>query len=57
MNVTNLQINNVKYGTYPIITCSGSYGNPTVAVGKDQNSSSVNPNRLTIYGTTINVGG
>ena len=56
VNVTNLQINNVKYGTYPIITCSGSYGNPTVAVGKDQNSSSVNPNRLTIYGTTINVG-
>ena len=36
VNVTNLQINNVKYGTYPIITCSGSYGNPTVAVGKDQ---------------------
>ena len=56
VNVTNLQINNVKYGTYPIITCSESYGNPTVAVGKDQNSSSVNPNRLTIYGTTINVG-
>ena len=56
VNVTNLQINNVKYGTYPIITCSGSYGNPVVAVGKDQNSSSVNPNRLTIYGTTINVG-
>ena len=56
VNVTNLQINNVKYGTYPIITCSGSYGNPTVAVGKDQNSSSVNPNTLTIYGTTINVG-
>ena len=56
VNVTNLQINNVKYGTYPIITCSGSYGNPTVAVGKDQNSSSVNPNKLTIYGTNINVG-
>lgn len=56
VNVTNLQINNVKYGTYPIITCTGSYGNPTVAVGKDQLSSSVNPTKLTIYGTTINVG-
>ena len=56
VNVTNLQINNVKYGTYPIITCTGSYGNPTVAVGKDQNSSSVNPTKMTIYGTTINVG-
>lgn len=56
VTVTNLQINNVKYGTYPIITCTGSYSNPTVAVGKDQNSNSVRPNKLTIYGTTINVG-
>lgn len=56
VTVTNLQINNVKYGTYPIITCTGSYGNPTVAVGKDQLSSSVSPTKLTIYGTTINVG-
>ncbi len=56
VNVTNLQINNVKYGTYPIITCTGSYGTPTVAVGKDQSSTSVNPTKLTIYGTTINVG-
>lgn len=56
VTVTNLQINNVKYGTYPIITCTGTYGNPTVAVGKDQSSNSVNPTKLTIYGTTINIG-
>ena len=56
VTVTNLQINNVKYGTYPIITCTGNYGNPTVAVGKDQGSNSVNPTKLSIYGTTINVG-
>lgn len=56
VTVTNLQINNVKYGTYPVITCSGNYGNPTIAVGKDQFSNSVNPTKLNIYGTTINVG-
>lgn len=56
VTVTNLQINNVKYGTYPIITCTGNYGNPTVAVGKDQLSNSVSPTKLSLYGTTINVG-
>lgn len=56
VTVTNLQINNVKYGTYPVITCTGTYGNPTIAVGKDQLSNSVSPTKLSLYGTTINVG-
>lgn len=56
VTVTNLQINNVKYGTYPVITCTGTYGNPNIAVGKDQLSNSVSPTKLSLYGTTINVG-
>lgn len=56
VTVTNLQINNVKYGTYPVITCTGTYGNPNIAVGKDQMSNSVSPTKLSLYGTTINVG-
>ena len=56
VTVTNLQINNVKYGTYPVITCTGTYSNPNIAVGKDQLSNSVSPTKLSIYGTTINVG-
>lgn len=56
VTVTNLQINNVKYGTYPVITCTGTYSNPTIAVGKDQLSNSVSPTKLSLYGTTINVG-
>ena len=56
VTVTNLQINNVKYGTYPVITCTGTYENPNIAVGKDQLSNSVSPTKLSLYGTTINVG-
>ena len=56
VTVTNLQINNVKYGTYPVITCTGTYGNPNIAVGKDQLSNSVSPTKLSLYGTTINMG-
>ena len=56
LNAGLLQINNVKYGTYPVITCTGTYGNPNIAVGKDQMSNSVSPTKLSLYGTTINVG-
>lgn len=56
VTVDNLQINNVKYGTYPVITCSGNYGNPVVVVGRAQGSNSINPNSLSILGTTLNLG-
>ena len=56
VTVTNLQINNIKYGTYSVITCTGNQNNPVIAIGKDQLSGSANPTSLSIYGTTINVG-
>lgn len=56
VTVKNLQINNVLYDTYPVITCSGSASNPVVTVGKDQLSNRVNPNKLMLYGTYIQIG-
>lgn len=56
VSVKNLQINNVAYGTYPVITCTGSNRNPILTVGKDQLSNSVAPNKLMLYGTYIQIG-
>jgi hypothetical protein len=56
ITVLNLSINKIVYGSYPVITCTGSYVNSVIAVGKDQLSNSVSPTSLSLFGTTINIG-
>jgi len=56
ITVTNLNINNVLYGTYPVVTCTGTTGNPTIYIGKGQSSNTVRPSDINIVGTSINIG-
>jgi len=53
ITVTNLDINRVVYGTWPVITASGSHGNPTIVFGRSGTNAI---NTLSIFGMTLNVG-
>lgn len=56
VNVTNLNINNVKYGSYPVIDCTGSYTSPDIYIGRGGSGTFIVPSSVTIRGSTINVG-
>ena len=50
INVTNLNINNVRYNKYPVIQCTGNPGNVTMSFGTASDSLSAN---TIIYGKQL----
>jgi prefoldin subunit 5 len=56
LTVTNLSINDVWYGGYPVIDCTGSTGNPDIYIGRGGASGYVRPSSISMRASTINIG-
>lgn len=56
ITVTNLSINDVTYGSYPVIDCTGSTGNPNIYIGRGGTSNWVTPSSINMRASDINIG-
>jgi hypothetical protein len=56
ITVKNLNINDVWYGEYPVIDCSGSTSNPNIYIGRGGASGYVRPSSISMRASTINIG-
>ena len=56
VDILNLKVNNIRYGTYPVITCSGAYSTPKIDFGESSGSYPMRANTMNLFASTVNIG-